>query len=168
MANLQGQDGSFLVLFKDDLKKEVFMVFRTDYPLWVLSGGGIEPDESPKQAAIRETFEETGFNSQVVRLVGKYKYLHKCTYLFEGRYISGTYKPEFRGNIGKWFSVDHLPLDITSSTRRKISDALCATFDEPFIKTISNELPLIGNLGLILRHPRAFAAFFNKKLRHKK
>ena len=167
MANLRGQDGSFLVLFKDDSKKEVFMILRTDYPLWVLTGGGIEPDESPQQTAIREASEETGFKSQVVRQVGKYEYPYKCTYLFEGRYVSGIYQPEFKGNIGKWFSVDHLPLDITSSTRRKIHDVLHHQ-DEQFIKTISNELPLIDNLVLILRHPRAFVTFINKSLRHRK
>src|SRR4030042_6444707 len=109
MANLKGQNGSFLVLFKDDTKNEIFMVFRTDYPIWVLPGGGIEPGETTKQAVVRETFEETGFITKIVGLVGKYEYPHKNSYIYEGRYVSGVFKPEYDGNVGKWFSVNHLP-----------------------------------------------------------
>ncbi len=45
------QNGAFLILFKDDLRKEVFLVLRTDYPVWVLTGGGIKPGETPEEAA---------------------------------------------------------------------------------------------------------------------
>lgn len=164
MANLHGQDGSFLVLFKDSFKKEVFLVFRTDYPLWVLSGGGIEASETPQDAATRETLEETGFNTKVTRFVGTYEYPHKKTYLFEGLYLSGTYKPEFKGNIGKWFPLNCLPLDVTSSTRQKIFDATHHQ-GKPFHKTISNELPLSNNLLIILRHPLAFIKFIKNNFR---
>lgn len=158
MTNLKGQDGSFLVLFKDDSKKEVFLVFRTDYPLWVLTGGGIEPGETPKQAANREAFEETGFKTKIIRQIGQYQYLYKDTYLFEGRYLSGNYKPEFKGNIGKWFFIDRLPADLTNSTKRKIIDTANHK-GKPFLKIIKDELPLKDNLHLLIRHPRAFIKF---------
>lgn len=35
---------------------------------WIQPGGHIEPNEDPEEAALRETFEETGLN---VKLVGK-------------------------------------------------------------------------------------------------
>lgn len=38
--------------------------------LWSIPGGHVESDESPAQAAVRETFEETGLRVQVVRHVG--------------------------------------------------------------------------------------------------
>jgi 8-oxo-dGTP pyrophosphatase MutT (NUDIX family) len=56
-------DGSFVVIFKDDSRKEVFLVLRSDKPIWNLPGGGIEGNESPENAALRETFEETGGSS---------------------------------------------------------------------------------------------------------
>lgn len=167
MANLKGQDGSFLVLFKDDSKKEVFLVFRTDYPIWVLTGGGIEPGETPKQAATREVFEETGFKIKILRQIGQYQYPHKSTYLFEGQYLSGTYKPEYEGNIGRWFFIDRLPLDLTSSTKRKIIDAT-NHHDQPFLKVINNELPLRYNLHLLARHPHAFIRFIQKNFKPQK
>ena len=165
MANISGQNGSFVVLFKNNSRKEVFLVFRTDYPVWALTGGGIEPNELPRQTAIRETFEETGFISQVGRMVGKYEFPNKTTYLFEGTYVSGTYKPEFEGNIGKWFSVEHLPPDITSSTKQKIYDVLHYQ-NKAFTKIVANELPLIENLRLIFMHPGAFVSFVRKHLKH--
>ena len=51
------QDGAFVILFKDDSRKEVFLVFRSDYPIWVLTGGGIEKGETPEQAAVREALK---------------------------------------------------------------------------------------------------------------
>jgi 8-oxo-dGTP pyrophosphatase MutT (NUDIX family) len=164
MANIRGQNGSFMVLFKDDSRKEIFLVFRTDYPVWALTGGGIEPDESPKQAAIRESYEETGFVSQVRKQVGKYEFPNKTTYLFEGQYVSGIYKPEYEGNIGKWFFIEHLPSDITSSTRQKIYDTLHHQ-GYPFTKTIANEIPLHKNIRLILMHPWVFVTFVKKQLK---
>lgn len=162
MVNLRDNDGSFLVLFRDELKKDVFMVFRTDYPLWVLTGGGIEFGETPGKAALREAREETGFKVKLIRYVGKYEYPGKNTYLFEGRYISGIYKPEFEGNIGKWFSVKHLPLDMTNSTRRKIVDAVSFK-GKPFVRKIANELPFASNFWLIFRHPLSATYLFFKK-----
>ena len=161
MANLKGKDGSFLVLFKDSSKKEIFLIFRTDYPIWSVTGGGIEPGETPKKAATRETIEETGFKFKITRKIGIYKYFYKNTYLFEGQYLSGKYKPEFSENIGKWFPVNQIPIDITSATRRKIVDATTSQ-DQPFVVKIKNELSFISNVGLIFRHPFAFFTFIKK------
>lgn len=161
MVTFGNKNGSFLVLFKDDSRKEVFMIYRTDYPVWVLTGGGIEVGETPEKAAIRETVEETGFETKVVRLVGEYRYPEKNICVFEGRYVSGSYKPEFEGNIGKWFLVDHLPPDITSSTRRMMLDVF-ADDNGPFIKEVKDELPLIENLVIVFRHPFEFLKFVKR------
>lgn len=133
-------DGSFVVVFKDDLRKEVFLVLRSDKPIWNLPGGGIEDNEPPKGAALRETFEETGFQISLTRKVGIYKNIDIQTgnirnhaHLYEGRYISGEFRPEFPGCEGEWFHVDALPDTAMPVTRARVKDALENT-DTPFEK----------------------------------
>lgn len=86
-------------MFKNDNREEIFLVYRSDYPIWVTTGGGMEPEESPKKAALREAEEETGFKIKITRAVGIYytkeKGLTTRSYLFEGRVTSGKFRPEF-------------------------------------------------------------------------
>lgn len=54
----------------DKIRKRILLVKRRDIPVWVLPGGGVERGESPKKAAIRETFEESGLLIKDPKLVG--------------------------------------------------------------------------------------------------
>ena len=71
------KNGSFLVLFNNRKKKKVFLVRRDDFYTWVVPGGGIEKGEKPKEAAIREAIEETGFKVKLVRSLGIYQISNK-------------------------------------------------------------------------------------------
>ncbi|MFI9200560.1 NUDIX hydrolase [Streptomyces sp. NPDC053048] len=51
---------------------EVLLIHKTDNDLWALPGGGVDVGESAPEAAVRETWEETGFNVEVAGLVGLY------------------------------------------------------------------------------------------------
>lgn len=123
------KDGSFLVLFNNKKKEKVFLVRRDDYYIWVIPGGGVEKGERPKEAAIREAVEETGFKIKLTRTLGVYQILGKegkklrKTYLYEGRVVSGVFKPEFPGCKGKWFHSDRPPLNALKSVKTKILDA---------------------------------------------
>ena len=44
----------------------------TDLGHWTIPGGFIEPEEQPADAAVRETFEETGLVVEIKRLIGVY------------------------------------------------------------------------------------------------
>ena len=51
---------------------EILLIRRSDNGNWALPGGAIEMSESIADAAIRETFEETGIQVEVTGLLGVY------------------------------------------------------------------------------------------------
>ena len=118
--------GSFVVLIRNN-RKEVFLVKRSDFPVWEPQGGGIEDNETPEITAIREAYEETGFKVRILRKVAEYKNpkTNKITsHVFEGKYISGTLIPEYNGCKGKWFDVNNLPPQMTATRKTMIKDCL--------------------------------------------
>lgn len=56
--------GAFTICINQQNK--ILLVKRRDFPLWDLPGGKIDKSESPENAAVREYFEETGFNIQIL------------------------------------------------------------------------------------------------------
>jgi|GEM_PF-1019227 len=161
--------GAFVVIFKDDSRKEIFLVRRSDYKVWDLMGGGMEKNEDFKTAAIREAMEETGFKIKITRLIGVYDFWNQAgvktlvTHLYEGRVISGTFKPEFPGCLGRWFSINSLPIDMTKINRDKISDAINFA-GQPFEKNLSEE-KIIDNVRLLFLHPISALKFLTRNLR---
>ena len=62
--------GADAAIFNQD--GQILLVRRTDDGLWCLPCGWVEPNESPEEAAVRETREETGLEVQSRKLVGVY------------------------------------------------------------------------------------------------
>ena len=52
-----------------DREGRILLVQRSDDKLWCLPCGWVEPNESPEEAAVRETREETGLQVQTRQLV---------------------------------------------------------------------------------------------------
>lgn len=162
------KNGAFLVLFKNEKRNQVFLVRRDNYYIWVIPGGGIEKGERPKETALRETKEETDFEVKIVRFLGVYQILDKKgrrqrkTYLYEGRVLSGRFKPEFPGCLGKWFYFDKLPLNMTKATRMKINDAKNYQGKALFRKE-RREDKTRENLHLLFLNPIGALKYFFKK-----
>ncbi len=114
-----------VAIFSQDRKK-VLLIKRRDIPVWVLPGGGIEEKETPEESALRELEEETGFQANIVRLVGEYlpiNRLSRHTYLFECSITGG------HACIGKetkeiaFYSIEHLPKLLPPPYQEWIFDA---------------------------------------------
>ncbi|MDB2614000.1 NUDIX domain-containing protein [Chlamydiales bacterium] len=93
-------------------KSKILLVKRGDVPVWVLPGGGIEEGESPEEAAIRETEEESGLKIHLKRRAATYhpkNYFTRLTYLFESFESTGFLKTSFESKEVAFFSLDQLP-----------------------------------------------------------
>jgi 8-oxo-dGTP diphosphatase len=79
------------VIFSID-KTRVLLIKRSDVPVWVLPGGGIEKGETPEEAVCREVWEETGLRVRIVRKIAYYtplNHLAKPTHVFECQPMDG-------------------------------------------------------------------------------
>src|SRR3989338_6857264 len=93
---------------------------------WTLPCGGVDKNESPEDAAIREVREETGFIvKSIAGEIGTYtgqwgKWDTQRVYYtgdFEG---SLALKPNLEIMARSWFDIDHLPDEISPANRRRI------------------------------------------------
>ncbi len=71
------QEAALAIISND--KGEILLVQRSDVPVWVLPGGGIEPNELAEHAAQREVFEETGLPIEIIDHVATYRPINRLT-----------------------------------------------------------------------------------------
>jgi len=114
---------------------KILLVKRKDYPIWDLPGGKIESGESPKESAIRETFEETGFQIGNLSLVGTYfnPELEDRQYIFKAEILKGSLN--FTGDETAqldFFSPDKLPLLMVPHRKLQIRRTLQSESAENF------------------------------------
>lgn len=117
--------GAF-VIFQNDEDK-ILLVKRRDFPLWDLPGGRVELTEKIEEAAIRESFEETGFKIKLDNLSGIYfnPELDDHQYIFSGRIIGGhsiDYGEETAAV--RFFSPNHLPFFMIPHRKMQIKNLL--------------------------------------------
>ena len=73
-------------------KSEVLLIKRRDVAVWVLPGGGIDPDESPETTVVREVLEETGLRVAIQYKAAEYAPINswtRRTYLYVCHPLSG-------------------------------------------------------------------------------
>ncbi|MFZ3228973.1 MAG: NUDIX domain-containing protein [Pseudobdellovibrio sp.] len=109
---------------------QVFLVKRMDNGTWCMPGGAQDLGETPKQCAIREFKEESGYDVQILDIVGvfsslNYKYVHYqwkenefVHILFYGKIVSGAAEISNETTAVGWFSVHELPLMMDGHTDR--------------------------------------------------
>lgn len=99
--------------FRNDNEDEVILVSSSRHPdQWIVPGGGMEPEEEPCGAAVREVYEEAGVKGKLGRLLGIFEHnqdrKHR-TYVYTLIVTETLEDWEDSVNIGrkrKWFKVD--------------------------------------------------------------
>jgi ADP-ribose pyrophosphatase YjhB (NUDIX family) len=114
-----------------DQDERLLLVRSIDSGKWQTVGGAIEPDESPHQAAVRETSEEAGVTVELTRLRGvvggpafrqTYPNGDQTSYVsivFDARAVDGQTRPDGdETDAVQWWSPSDLAGgDLTSFTR---------------------------------------------------
>jgi len=93
-------------------------------PTWTLPGGGLEPGETPEHAAVREVFEETGYEIELGRLLGEDAFdvaaderldgvrrpLRSARLVFEARIVGGelTYEVDGTTDEAAWIPIEEV------------------------------------------------------------
>ncbi len=120
-----------------DAQGRVLLTRRADNGQWCLPSGGMDAGESAAEAAIRETFEETGLHVRVTRLVGVYSDPNQLVVYadgnqvqivaihFEAEVIGGTLGLSEETTEFGYFSAEQLALmDLLGHHKQRILDTL--------------------------------------------
>jgi len=81
----------------------------SDSPAWQMPQGGIDEGEKPRQAALRELWEETGVTADLVDFIGKTH--HWVTYDLPPELLGKVWGGKYRGQRQKWFLYRYLGRD---------------------------------------------------------
>ena len=116
--------GVRIILIQD---RRVLLVSHWYAPwTWTLPGGGVNKNETPEDAAMREAREETGL---VVKSLAGEIGTYRGTF-GRGDMVAVYYTGDFEGSISltpnfeimgrSWFDIDNLPEEISPANRRRI------------------------------------------------
>ena len=78
-------------------------------PAWQMPQGGIDPGESPQQAALRELWEETGVTADLVAPLAEAP--DWISYDLPPDLIGKVWKGRYRGQCQRWFAMRYLGRD---------------------------------------------------------
>lgn len=139
---------SVAAVIRDD-QDRVLLVRQIDSGIWSTPGGAVDPDESPSDAAVREAYEETGYEVELVRVLGVYGGPgYRVTYPngdvtsyvstgFEARIVGGTPRPDGEETSElRWFAqADLADADLSIWARVMSADLFANSASTRFPKS---------------------------------
>lgn len=122
--NADTRVGAYAVLVDDAGRILLALWNEGARPAWTVPGGGVEEGETPEQAAVREVREETGYDVELVRLLGEDTFtvpagcrldgrrrpLVSVRLLFEARIVGGALTHEIGGTTDEaaWIAISEV------------------------------------------------------------
>ncbi|XP_023689412.1 diphosphoinositol polyphosphate phosphohydrolase 1 isoform X1 [Paramormyrops kingsleyae] len=145
--------------FRSESEEEVLLVSSSRHPeKWIVPGGGMEPEEEPSVAAVREVCEEAGVKGTLGRLVGIFENQDRKhrTYVYVLIVTEVLEDWEDSVNIGRkreWFKTEeagellrcHKP--VQASYFEALRQGCLSSNGTPILATISGELPATYSLS---------------------
>ncbi len=112
------------IIFDDE--NRVLLAHRRDYDLWNFPGGGLESGESPEAAVIREIKEETGFDAEIVKLLGVYTKTDKdeVVFAFICKITGGQPTLNDEADQIEYFELSKVPHNTSVRQVERLIDAL--------------------------------------------
>jgi ADP-ribose pyrophosphatase YjhB (NUDIX family) len=156
---------AFSIVTKDE-GRSLLLTKRKDVPVWVLPGGGVEPDESPEKAAWREVLEETGITVKIIRCSGHYFPINRLsheTYVYEATAIHGELKLSDETSEIAYFPLNALPKALFLVHRDWISD-----WQNSGGATITKHLSQVTYWNMVkylFKHPLIFLQFLGTRIK---
>lgn len=129
-----------------DADGRILLIHRTDNDNWALPGGAMDLGESLPEAAVRETYEETGIKVEIVCLVGIYtdprhvilytsngEARQEFSVVFKARPVSGEPTPSAESSEVRWVEPSAIgQLTMDRSMRIRI-DRYLAGEESPYL-----------------------------------
>lgn len=116
--------GAYAVVVDDRHRVLLALWNELSAPRWTLPGGGVDLGETPEAGAVREVREETGYDVELVRLLGvdtqvvdaekrlaaSARALRKVGVIYEARVVGGELAHEVDGSTdeARWFPIDEV------------------------------------------------------------
>ena len=106
-------------------KSKILLVKNITVKDFHLPGGGIDGQETPETAVIREVKEELGINTTILYKLGRYLYqgTNKYVDIFVTQTESEEFFMQWELDAAEWFSIKNLPI-LRKTTKQAIRDFL--------------------------------------------
>lgn len=142
-------------------KTKILLIKRRDVPVWVIPGGGIDNNEQPEDAIIREITEETGSIPTSTKKIGTYFPASKLSNI-SFLYLSSIDSSQLKSSTEeaqeiKFFKLDHLPKNIPPPFLEFIKDS--QTLSYTYRKKIKS-LTMFTPFKFFILHPILVIRFF--------
>jgi len=129
----------------EDDQGRILLIHKVDNNLWALPGGGHDVGESISDTVVREVKEETGYDVQVLGIVGTYtnpghvmayddgEVRQQFSIAFSARLVGGEARTSSESKQVRWVAPAEIPaLPMHPSMRQRVEHFL-ARRSEPFI-----------------------------------